>query len=161
VCAETVHLLGLVPDIAARHPRLTFVVDHLGKPPVRVRGWEPWASLLAAAANLPNVVAKLSGLNTAAADGWTSAEFAPYVEHALGVFGPDRLMYGGDWPFARLAATTYRQVWDGLHGTIESLGTEDRRAVLGETARRVYGLAGSGVPSVPERDRELDRPPPA
>jgi L-fuconolactonase len=144
VCAETPHLLGLVPDVAARHPNLTLVVDHLGKPPVRARAWEPWASLLAAAAEPTNVVAKLSGLNTAAAAGWTSADFAPYVDHALSVFGPQGLMYGGDWPFASLAASSYAQVWNGIRGTVESLAGEDQRAVLADTARRVYGLAEPG-----------------
>ena len=50
-------------------------------------------------------------------------------------------MYGGDWPFASLAATSYAQVWNGIRGTIESLAEEDQRAVLADTARRVYGLA--------------------
>lgn len=146
VCAETPHLLELVPELAARHPDTTFVVDHLGKPPIRERGLQPWASLLAAAAEPPNVVAKLSGLNTAAAPGWTSADFAPYVDHALSVFGPQRLMYGGDWPFARLAASSYTQVWEGIHGTIKSLSAEDQRAMLADTARRVYGLTDLVLP---------------
>lgn len=146
VCAETPHLLALVPELAARHPRLTLVVDHLGKPPIRDRGWQPWASLLAAAAEPANVVSKLSGLNTAAAPGWTAADFAPYVDHALRTFGPQRLMYGGDWPFASLAAQSYTEVWDGLRGTIDSLTDEDQRAVLADTARRVYGLPESDHP---------------
>ena len=141
VCAETPELLALVPELAARHTRTTFVVDHLGKPPVRERGWEPWASLLAAAADAPNVVAKVSGLNTAAAPGWTSADFAPYVDHALTTFGPHRLMYGGDWPFALLAADSYRQIWNGIHDTVASLPPTHQRAVLGDTACSVYGLA--------------------
>ncbi len=143
ICAESPHLLGLVPALAARHPRTTLVIDHLGKPPIRERGWEPWASLLAAAAEPPNVVAKLSGLDSAAAPGWMSADLAPYVDHTLKLFGPQRLMYGGDWPFALLASRNYRQVWDGIQGTIELLEDEDRRALLGDTARRVYGLADS------------------
>jgi L-fucono-1,5-lactonase len=151
VCAETPRLLGLVPDLAVRHPGLTLVVDHLGKPPIRDRGWEPWASLLAAAAEAPNVVAKLSGLSTAAAVGWTSADLAPYVEHALDVFGPRRLMYGGDWPFALLAASSYTEVWDGVHGTIESLADDDQRAVLAGTACRVYGLSPRAEPLSLER----------
>jgi L-fuconolactonase len=140
VCAESAHLLGLVPDLAARHPGITFVVDHLGKPPIGQRGWEPWASLLAAAAEPPNVVAKLSGLNTAAAAGWTASDFAPYVAHAIACFGPERLMYGGDWPFALLAADSYTQVWNGLRGVIETLAPADQGEVLAGTARRVYGL---------------------
>ncbi len=145
VCAETPHLLGLVPELATRHPLLTLVVDHLGKPPIRDRGWEPWASLLAAAAEPANVVAKLSGLNTAAASGWTSDDFAPYVDHALRTFGPQRLMYGGDWPFALLSASSYTEVWNGIKGTINSLAEEDQRAILAGTARRVYGLPESDL----------------
>jgi L-fuconolactonase len=139
-CAETVHLLGLVPSVAERHPDLTVVVDHLAKPPIRDRGWEPWASLLAEAAQAPNVVAKLSGLNTAAGQSATSADLAPYVEYAIDVFGPDRVMYGGDWPFALLAADSYTQIWRGIRGCLDRLEPDDRRAVLSETARRVYGL---------------------
>jgi L-fuconolactonase len=141
VCAETADLLARVPDLAARHPGLVLVVDHIGKPPIRERGWQPWASLLAAAGEAPNVVAKLSGLNTAAASGWSSADFMPYVEHALGVFGATRLMYGGDWPFARLAARSYAQVWEGLVGTLELLPSADRCSILADTAQRVYRLA--------------------
>ena len=66
VCAETAPLLRHVPTLAARHPALSLVVNHLGKPPIRERGWQPWADLLAAAAEAPNLTAKVSGLNTAA-----------------------------------------------------------------------------------------------
>jgi L-fuconolactonase len=80
VCAETAPLLRHVPALAERHPALSLVVDHLGKPPIRARGWQPWADLLAAAAEAPNVTAKVSGLNTAAdPDRWSSADFQPYV----------------------------------------------------------------------------------
>ena len=65
-------------------------------------------------------------------------------DHALELFGPGRLMYGGDWPFTLLASRNYRQVWDGIQGSIEVLDGEDRRALLGDTARRVYGLTDSG-----------------
>ena len=140
VCAESLHLLGLVPELADRNTGTTFVVDHLAKPPIRDHGWEPWASLLAAAGERPNVVAKVSGLNTAAAAGWTSDAFAPYVEHAVSVFGTSRLMYGGDWPFALLAAESYTQVWNGIHGTLAGLPTEQRDEVLAGTARRVYRI---------------------
>jgi L-fuconolactonase len=141
VCAETTHLLGLIPGLAERHPQLTLVVDHLGKPPIRERGWEPWASRLADAAEAPNVVAKLSGLNTAAAPGATRDDYAPYVEHALDVFGPDRVMYGGDWPFALLAAASYQQIWEPLRGCLDALDVGARHAVLAGTARRTYRLA--------------------
>lgn len=146
ICAETVHLLALVPEVAREHPTTTFVIDHLAKPPVRERGWDPWADLLARAAESPNVVAKLSGLNTAAAAGWTGADFAPYVDHALACFGASRMMYGGDWPFALLNATSYAQINDGLMRTLDDLSDDERAAILGETARRVYRLDRDAAP---------------
>jgi L-fuconolactonase len=141
VCAETAPLLRHLPTLAKHHPTLSLVVDHLGKPPIRARGWQPWADLMAAAAEAPNVTAKVSGLNTAAARArWSSADFQPYVDHALEVFGPHRLMYGGDWPFALLAADSYTQIWDGIRDCLDGLDPEALWAVLGGTARRVYGL---------------------
>jgi L-fuconolactonase len=140
VCAESVPLLELVPLLAARHPRLRVVVDHLAKPPIRDRGWEPWAGRLAAAASLPNVVAKLSGLNTAAAADWSTADLSPYVQHAFDVFGPDRLIYGGDWPFALLAAHDYVQIWRGIDGCLGDLTAAERAAVLHDNAVATYRL---------------------
>jgi L-fuconolactonase len=144
VCAESERLLRLVPVLAERHPDLVLVVDHLSKPPIRQRGWEPWASLIADAASAPNVMVKLSGLNTAAAPDDTSAALQPYVDHALEVFGPDRLMYGGDWPFALLAATSYTRIWSTLRGCLNHLDAAALEAVLARTARRVYGLSDPG-----------------
>lgn len=140
LCAETVELLALVPQLAHRHPTTTFVIDHLAKPPVRDRGWNPWATRLADAAACPNVVAKLSGLNTAATRDWTSADFVPYVEHALACFGPDRMMYGSDWPFALLNAASYSHVAEGLAAVVSHLTDDDRSALFRGTTIRVYGL---------------------
>jgi L-fuconolactonase len=140
VCAESESLLRLVPLLAERHANLDLVVDHLAKPPIRQRGWEPWASLLSDAASAPNVVVKLSGLNTAAAPDDTAAAWQRYVDHALEVFGPDRTMYGGDWPFALLAATSYTEIWSDLRGCLEQLDPPAQRAVLATTARRIYRL---------------------
>jgi L-fuconolactonase len=135
-CAETPELLAQVPLLAAAHPRLTIVLDHLGKPPIAQRGWSPWAELLADAAAAPNVVAKLSGLNTAG----DAAGFQPYVDHAIGVFGPGRLLYGGDWPFALLAAESYAEVHADLVKTLAHLEPSDREEILGRTAARIYQL---------------------
>jgi L-fuconolactonase len=84
VCAETPPLLRHVLTLAECLPSLSLVIDHLGKPPIRVHGWQPWADLLAAAAEAPNVTAKVSGLNTAADPArWSSTDFQPYIDHAL------------------------------------------------------------------------------
>jgi L-fuconolactonase len=158
VCAESPHLLGLVLSLAERHPDLTLVVDHLAKPPIRTKEWKPWATLLAAAAQAPNVVAKLSGLNTAAARHATAADFRPYVEHALDVFGPHRIMYGGDWPFALLAADSYTEIWNELRGSIDHLDAASRRAVLSGTAQRVYRLTTPLPTTLPTPEPSMRSP---
>lgn len=140
ICAESLDLLALVPEVATRQPHTTFVIDHLAKPPIRERGWDPWAELLASAARCDNVVVKLSGLNTAAAPGWTSADFVPFVDHAIEWFGPDRMMCGSDWPFAMQQASSYTQIWAGLDGTLRGLSHNEHERVTARTARRIYRL---------------------
>jgi len=133
--------LELVPVIAERHPSLRLVIDHLAKPPIGERGWEPWSGLLARAAAWPNVYAKVSGLNTAANwQDWTAADLWPYVERALELFGAGRLMFGGDWPVATLAGD-YAKVWRETSVMLDRLGPADRDRVLGGTAAEFYRLA--------------------
>jgi L-fuconolactonase len=129
-----------VARVAERLPDLRIVIDHLGKPPVAARGWEPWAGLFARAAAYPNVWAKLSGLNNIA-DGtrWTACEFEPYVEHALATFGPERLMFGSNWPVLTLA-DDYAGVWASVNALVAQLDVAARAAIFGETAIRVYRL---------------------
>ena len=83
--------LGDVPTLARLFPRLTIVIDHLGKPPLGKPAMAHWGRLLRDAAAHPNVAAKLSGLNTATARAdWSADDLRPAVEAALGAFGPDR-----------------------------------------------------------------------
>ncbi len=127
---------------AAAHalPELPFVLDHLGKPPVAAGEPEPWATRLAAFAALPNTSGKLSGLVTEADwDRWSSADLRPFADTALRVFGPDRLMFGSDWPVCLLAAG-YRRVVDTARELTAGLSPAERAAVFGGTAARVYGL---------------------
>ncbi|CAL9355038.1 amidohydrolase family protein [Streptomyces sp. enrichment culture] len=132
-----------VPELAARHPGLRLVVDHLGKPPV---GGGPeerteWRRLIAAAARQPGVHAKLSGLYTAAGalDSWTTAQVRPFVGQALELFGPERLMYGGDWPVSVLAGG-YARTWEAVGAFLAPLAPAERAAVLGDTAARFYRI---------------------
>ncbi len=139
--AETSDLLALVPRIAERHPSMTIVLDHLGKPPIATGGWQPWARMLAAAAAQPNVVAKISGLNTASGPAWTPDSWRPYVDLALDHFGADRLMLGGDWPVA-LQAGSYQRVFSALLSVLDDLTQSEREQVMRGTASRVYQFAG-------------------
>jgi L-fuconolactonase len=82
----------------------------------------------------------LSGLNTAAVPGASADDYRRYVDHALDVFGPQRMMYGGDWPFALLSADSYTEIWRDLRACLDGLDDTDRAAVLAGTAQRVYRL---------------------
>ncbi|GHG32330.1 MULTISPECIES: amidohydrolase family protein [Amycolatopsis] len=121
-------------------PDLTFVLDHLAKPPIASGELEPWATDLATLAREPNVVAKLSGLVTEAGRPWRVEDLRPYAETALTAFGPDRLMVGSDWPVCLLAGT-YAEVMDTAESLLAELTPAERDAVRGGTASRVYGLA--------------------
>ncbi|MFJ4875472.1 amidohydrolase family protein [Streptomyces sp. NPDC088745] len=132
--------LAAAAEAAAAHPGLTFVLDHLGKPPIARGGPEPWAALVRELAALPNVVCKLSGMVVEADwDHWRTDDLRPYAEVVLDAFGPERLMYGSDWPVCRLAAT-YAQVLDVARELTAGLSDAERAQVFGGTAARVYGV---------------------
>ena len=140
VVAVTDRHLQHVATIAKTHPTLKLVIDHLAKPPIATGERMPWADSLARAADLPNVYAKISGLNTAAAPEWTADDLKPYVDHAIDVFGTDRLMFGGDWPVSLLSGD-YRRVWDATREVIADRSAAESEAILGGTAAAFYGLA--------------------
>lgn len=123
-------------DVVRDLPEVSFVLDHAGKPDIAGGVWEPWAAWITSLAALPNVTVKLSGLVTEAAASWEPVEILPYARHVLETFGPDRVMYGSDWPVCTLAASP-AQV---LALATEAVPPGDRNAVFGGTARRVYGL---------------------
>ena len=135
--------LAHLPVLAQRHPSLSLVLDHLGKPPIGLdnAARRAWRDLLAAAAANPLLTAKVSGLAAAAGppDSWTIETLRPFVHDALEVFGPDRLMYGGDWPVSILAGG-YDRTWDAITEVLSDLSSHERAQVLGGTATRVYGL---------------------
>ncbi|GCB42954.1 L-fuconolactone hydrolase [Streptomyces sp. NL15-2K] len=131
------HQLPACIKAAASLPELTFVLDHLGKPPIASGTLEPWASDLRALAALPNTVSKLSGMVTEAdLASWTIDDLRPYADVVLGAFGPDRLMFGSDWPVCTLAAT-YGEVLDIAH---RLTGAHERTQIFETTATRVYDL---------------------
>ena len=138
-------------EAARDHPSLQFVLDHLGKPPIAAGELEPWASGLRALAAEPNIAAKLSGLHTIAAPNCSYAELAPYIEIALEAFGPDRLIFGSDWPVC-VQAASYARVCEVAQAACAALSDDERAAVLGGNARAIYldgrdpGIAIPGQP---------------
>lgn len=124
---------------AERHPALGFVIDHAAKPDIAHGGFEPWRTRVAALATLPNVSCKLSGLLTEAGGRWHAADLRPYVEHLLAAFGPQRLLWGSDWPVVNLAADYSR--WFDLAGTLTALAGDERAVLFGGNAARIYGIS--------------------
>lgn len=133
--------LELVPILSERHPRLRMVIDHLASPPIGLSDRQPWWDLIAAAADNPLVSAKVSGLYSATGDlaSWTPDAIKPYVDRALELFGPQRLMYGGDWPISVLGGD-YARVWAGLGEILATLDESERSAILGATAASFYRI---------------------
>lgn len=131
-----------LPRLAAlrdRHPDLRIVVDHGAKPAIRDRLYDAWAADIAAIAADGRSVCKLSGLATEAGPDWTPERLRPYVEHLLECFGPRRLIFGSDWPVLTLVGS-YDDWVSAVHGYLAPLPADDRAAVLGGNAVRVYRL---------------------
>ncbi|WP_312178957.1 amidohydrolase family protein [Arthrobacter sp.] len=131
--------LEQVRDLAAALPGLRIVVDHLGKPP-RAAGAKAqirWEDQLRQAAELPNVAAKVSGLRTQGA-AYTAEALARTWEIALDAFGPDRLLYGGDWPVS--GPDQYGETQAVIEELAADLPPAERAGVMGGNATRIYRL---------------------
>lgn len=133
------HQLREATELVASMPAQTFVLDHLAKPYVARGEREPWARELAQLARSPNVSCKLSGLVTEANwRQWTPAALRPYFAAALDAFGPERLLFGSDWPVCTVACSYQR--WSDIVGSwIAPLPGPLQQAILGGNAIRVYG----------------------
>lgn len=134
------HQLPAAMQLVDRHPNQIFVLDHIAKPDIRGGALQPWARELAEMAQRPHVSCKLSGVVTEADYGsWSYGQILPYLETALAAFGPERMMFGSDWPVCRVAVTYA----DWVH-TVErfaaSLSDSEKQALFADTAVRAYRL---------------------
>jgi L-fuconolactonase len=128
-------------ETVAALPELCFVLDHAGKPRIRDRELEPWRDLIGQLARHGNVNCKLSGLVTEVGPAaWTVDDLRPYADTLFDAFGPERLMFGSDWPVCLLAAS-YEQVIIAAKELTVGLSGAERATVFGGTAARAYGLA--------------------
>lgn len=126
--------------LARTLPELPMVIDHLAKPRIREGVTEDWIDNFRAAARFPNVYCKLSGMVTEADwQHWQPSDLRPYIETALQCFGPERCMFGSDWPVCELAAS-YEQVYAALVEALGPLSDSERDAILSGTATRFYSL---------------------
>jgi L-fuconolactonase len=127
--------------LARRLPELPMVIDHLAKPRIKEKHLAGWVEPLRAAAHHENLYCKLAGLVTEAAWGqWTADDLKPFVHAALDAFGPERCMYGSDWPVCELAGT-YGEVHDALVDALGPITASERTQIFGGTAARFYGLS--------------------
>jgi L-fuconolactonase len=125
-----------VPTLAEKIPDLRIVIDHLGKPPIGHSN-SPWFDQIRAAAESPNVYAKLSGQFDNPS--WTLNDVQPFLDHALECFGAQRIMFGSDWPVALLGGT-YESVWANTQQLLAGCSPSEKDAILGGTAIRFYNL---------------------
>jgi len=132
--------LAATVELVRQCPEVQFILDHLGKPAIKDHLLEPWRAQLAELASLPNVICKISGAATEADhQNWQADDLAPYIGHALAVFGEDRVAFGGDWPVVLMAAPYSRWVAT-LDALTTQLSPEAKRKLWAENARRFYRL---------------------
>lgn len=132
------HLPYAIEFVKNHSPEQVFVLDHIAKPKIAAGEMQPWADNLRKLAAFPNVYCKLSGLVTEAdIRNWTPDQLRPYVENVLDAFGPERVMFGSDWPVCT-CATNY-SAWRNLVGEFISRLSENEQAqIMGGTALKAY-----------------------
>ena len=144
--------LGLSFDLCMRHAEVgdaiklveackntRFILDHCGNGPVYAKDRNPWQRDIATLAKLPNVVAKISGIVVQARERWTADDLAPVINHTMNSFGPDRVMFAGDWPVCTLRST-YRQWVEALRAIVRNRPAEEQRKLFHDNAMKYYGL---------------------
>jgi len=138
------HLPKLL-QVIGKHPDLTFVLDHCGKPQLATGEIAMWQRDIVLLAEHPNIVCKLSGLVTEAAPDWQIADLRQATDHVLACFGPRRLLWGSDWPVVNLAGGYAR--WFAAAGALlADLSPDEKADIFGGNAARIY-LSGRGRPA--------------
>jgi len=138
------HHLENLKALLDRYPEMRVVIDHGSKPLIRDGHIDAWAADMSDLAKDSNAYCKLSGLVTEAHEDWSLPHLQPYVDHLLSTFGPDRLIWGSDWPVCLLASSYERWV-ETTESLLDGLSPNDRSKVLGLNALKAYGLE-SGKP---------------
>ncbi|MBI3762085.1 MAG: amidohydrolase family protein [Chloroflexi bacterium] len=129
-----------LPRVAEAVPELQLVIDHIAKPNIAARQFDDWAAAMTAAARMPQMYCKVSGMITEADwQNWKPADLKPYIEKLIELFGPHRVMFGSDWPVCLLAGP-YDQVFEAVQICLSGLREHEKAMVLGENARRFYGI---------------------
>ncbi len=129
-------------EFVDRHPTQVFVLDHVAKPRIKDGLVEPWKTNIRELARRPNVYCKVSGMLTEANwSAWQEQDLAPYFETVWEAFGPERLMFGSDWPVC-LVAVPYRRWSELVRGMLQQASASEQARFFSGTAREAYHLAG-------------------
>jgi len=132
--------LAATLQLVKKCPDQRFVIDHLAKPYIKDGEWKDWKKALTPIAERELMHCKLSGMITEADwKKWTPDQLFPYLEIALELFGPDRLMYGSDWPVCLLAGE-YEQYWEIIEQFTDTLSLSEKAKIMGETAVEFYKI---------------------
>lgn len=136
-------------EVVAKFPELRFVLDHGGKPEIVAGRYDEWYEQVSALAELPNVAVKASGLVTEAEpQHWTKTDIEPYLRTMIAEFGPERVMFGSDWPVCTVAGG-YQPVVELAQELTEGLSASERESFFADTARTWYRLP------VPDQDHDV------
>jgi len=132
--------LSAAIELTRNFPEQKFVLDHLAKPLIREGTMKPWENEIRELAVSPNVFCKISGMVTEADwRNWKETDLIPYLDVVFDAFGPDKLMYGSDWPVCLLAAS-YDQTLSVVKSYIKHLPENDQDKIMGNNAIRIYDL---------------------
>ena len=128
-------------ELARFCPDTRFILDHCGNADPKAADRSQWERDIALVAEQRNVVCKISGIVAGAKpDAWTAADLAPIIRRCAAVFGPDRILFGSDWPVCTLTAT-YRQWVEALQTIVGDWSETDRRKLFHDNAVRFYALS--------------------
>ena len=132
--------LGYAAELARAFPNQPFVVDHLAKPLIKAGQLEPWRQAIQQLAACDNVCCKVSGLITEADwQHWQPQDFRPYLDVAFAAFGPQRVLYGSDWPVCNVAGG-YGRALGLLEDYMQPFSAAEQAQFWGDNAVRFYGL---------------------
>jgi len=135
---KSVHLPHM-GEVAQRHPDLRIVIDHGAKPDIARGEWQPWADGIAKLASGTQCMCKLSGLLTEAGPSPAPGAVTHWADHILATFGPERVLWGSDWPVLELGSS-YARWWEESQRILRAQSPSERTGILGENARRLYRL---------------------
>jgi predicted TIM-barrel fold metal-dependent hydrolase len=155
LCMPPAHLPAAA-KLVDQCPVTRFILDHCGNADVKQfypaatyaspekaaearRFVDHWRRSIAAMAERKSVICKISGIVATVPQQWTADDLAPIINHCLDSFGPDRVVFGGDWPVCTKGAT-YRQWVEALRHVIRGRGEAERRKLLSDNAIKFYGL---------------------